>query len=983
MGDNDPNPSQQKLIDSLDGTYLVDAGPGTGKTFTIARRYANLLISKEDIKPKDILLITFTRSGAENMRERIINECDQEASVLRNAPISTFHSHCFKLLKKYGLNAPRFLGIEETIPPSITILENVAREEMEFGHFMEMFVKKINNVENTDDRGDTNDVENTDDRGNSGKFNDLIRIMTNRTSLLDIIKTLGAKGIMPTRDGWYQNSESDLEGNYEEFRKVFEKLNSKVMGKRGSEIKNKLMGKCSNYTDKCFLDDTFGGHGPFTANNKRVRPELVEEIFNEERKVLKQFIHDVYFEYLKYCLGRNYLNFSAVMMFAFVMLCEMDRGESADARFKYIMVDEFQDTNAIQFKLILLLSKGGNICVVGDWKQSIFSFQHADVDNITEFKGRLKNHIDTLKRAGTGLDFSVKNVEIIKLDKNYRSTQEIIDFSEGALVTPMTKDEKLDVDDIKQNITPLESGSGSVLGEIKGLLHPDKHECILIKISEIINNPEYLIGQKGKEREIEPRDIAVLVRTKGFGRELLKKARKNNLPASLQGGLDIFYTPASLLLLAWLRILENRHSKRGWAVVLEEAGYLLEEIKHIFLKNKYPDDMEDFRGKLKAVKDIGTRAGMVFDKYGFAGAEEEKIIQVLQSNFDQSYMNSGEMVNFILENINRDLTYEVDCGQGKNVFTIRTMHSAKGLEYPVIFLPDQKAKGGKSEELYYDPMLGLRQKKIFQTNAQGYSHSFDNQKGYFLQKCLLKDQDEERRLRYVAMTRAKNYLYLTSTQSRETTFFKNIMKKPEVVQGEFSEHNPMEVVVKSLVAEPAREHTVNAISPHYLIDDSIFEKKEGERKGTRGKGMEYGTLTHRFAEIYVDNRNQVPENDDQKNIKELIDGLKGDLYAERECFLPLLLDGQKVMFKGVIDLLCIDDKTKNILVIDYKTDRNRDAQREYQKQLSVYYHVVKNTHPGHEVNIELFYTGDGDRAKINPLPLKNITKMVKEKLKLK
>jgi len=114
---------------------------------------------------------------------------------------------------------------------------------------------------------------------------------------------------------------------------------------------------------------------------------------NSER--LKNFVHDVYHEYLEFALSRNYLNFSFLQLFAFVLLCD-DHRLRDDVAFEYVMIDEFQDSSEIQFKLALLLANTNNVCVVGDWKQSIYSFQYAAVENITEFESRLDRFVDEL-----------------------------------------------------------------------------------------------------------------------------------------------------------------------------------------------------------------------------------------------------------------------------------------------------------------------------------------------------------------------------------------------------------------------------------------------------------------------------------------------------------------------------------------------------------------------------------------------------------
>ncbi len=99
-------------------------------------------------------------------------------------------------------------------------------------------------------------------------------------------------------------------------------------------------------------------------------------------------------------------------------------------------------------------------------------------------------------------------------------------------------------------------------------------------------------------------------------------------------------------------------------------------------------------------------------------------------------------------------------------------------------------------------------------------------------------------------------------------------------------------------------------------------------------GKDYGNKVHNFAERYVKYGDVEPENVDEENIKNFIDGLEGKLLAEEMCLLPIERGGRKILFQGVIDLLDMLDNKINI--VDYKTDRSKDALQEYFKQLSIY-----------------------------------------------
>ncbi|MEF8832792.1 MAG: ATP-dependent DNA helicase [Candidatus Thermoplasmatota archaeon] len=937
MSEFKPNEKQQELIENTEGVYIADAGPGTGKTFTISLRYTELL-EDDEIEPDDILLITFTNNAAENMKERIINRSDQSKSELRDAPISTFHSFCHRILMQYGNEAPGIIGIDDTLAQSTRIIENEILEKREFESFIGDFMDR------------------------HPEYMYFYRILYDKTNLLDLIKSLGAKGIFPKKDGWYRNSEKYLDGDFEKFKEAFEECNEPREGARGP-IQSLLKKRLSGYKNKCFLNSA-PSMAEIRGEGKKVPERFAKTCFEEDRNELKRFIHDVYFEYIEYALDRNYLNFSLMMMLTFVLICE-DHDLREELSFDYIMIDEFQDTNEIEFKLSLLLSRSGNICAVGDWKQSIFSFQYASVDNIIRFEERLKKFKEDLNSDFQRVNFPAEIEDEIKLKKNYRATQELIDFSEQGLLVEATKKEVLDKEDIRERITNLKKAKNEGQSEIGAYVGEDKKEVTLSKITKIVNNPDYMIEEDDEKRKIKYEDITVLTRTRKFGLNLFEEAKKNDVPAAYEGGIELFRRRCALLLLAWLRIVQNRDSKRGWSVVLDDAGYSMVEIKKIFETDTYPDEMEEFRNELMKEDDIGSLAKRVFKKYSIENAFSDKIIEVIQSTYQNTYFNRGEMINFIVDNIESDQTYEVDSTTEDDVFKIQTIHSSKGLEYPVVILADMGPTGGGfGRAIEYTEPLGLRQNKIFSDEDQAFS--YDNWKNYVMSKCTGRNYDEERRLIYVAMTRAENYLFITEEEGDESEFFNNLDVEVEQIEPDIRPSKSESVEKTGLHVDIKESHAPVKFKAHSMIDRSVFDGSE------TGPGPEYGSRVHRFAERYAEGEDINPKNNDETNVKRLIDDLEGKKITEKPCLLPIERE-RKFFFEGVIDLINVNKDLVKIL--DYKTDRNKKALDEYKKQLSIYYHVVESQYQEKEVVPYLYYSYTDEMIEIEPLSKEEIYKI--------
>lgn len=929
---HDPNKQQQSLINSMDGAHLIDAGAGTGKTFTVSHRYANIL-EHHDVEPDDILLITFTRNAAEEMKERIINQVDSDdvsKSDLRDAPIQTFHSLCKDIVDDHGVHVPQHIGIDDTLSPYADVIENEVREGQEFHRFFTRF------------------------KDDHPEYEPFYNLLWDESQLLSLMHSLAAKGVFPTADGWYRNGEQYLDGDKDAFMDAFQNANA-TDGSKQSDLRNRLNG-LRRKTLPEDAPDINKMRGP--RGTKQIDEQWAHDAFDHDRSDLKEFLHDVYFSYVKYALRRNYLNFGFLQMFTFIVLCEHDSLRD-DLGFEFVMVDEFQDTSEIQFKLTLLFANTDNICVVGDWKQSIYSFQYAAVDNIRKFGERIEQYINDLNQNCDRIPYTITadDMERIPLKKNYRSTQNILDTAEESLLIPATDNDTVD-SSTTDNITKLE-GDGEKQTEIEALTAEDEIELILDRIQELVDNEEYIYETDDGDRTLTYGDIAVLARNRQIGLELQDAAEEYNIPVAYEGGIELFKTNPAILLLAWLRILHYRDSQRGWAVVLEEAGYTLDEVEHVLEEEAYPDNMLAFREELDACEDIAAVARTVLNRYGEADAVADKLVSVLQDTFNSSYMNVGDIIRFMEECIEQGTTYDVDTSTAENMVTVQTIHGAKGLEYPAVIISgmnqDQFPNTNSSSSVidYQDP-IGLFQRKVFQDGDLPYV--YDDWRSGFMTKCLAGDYDEERRLFYVAMTRAKQYLTLTAETENESNFFTEIGIEAEEREPEPEEHDREDGGLTQLSVEPAEKKTPIVLPVHAIMD---YEDTE------QGKGIAFGRSVHGFAERYANDEDVEPANEDEKHVKRFIDNRDGDLVVERSGMLPLNMDGRRYVLRGTIDLLHVTDDA--VEIIDFKTDRDRTNEPEYEKQLSVYWHMVAEQYPDRKVTAKIFYTEEGDVQPVDVL----------------
>ncbi|CAN5481924.1 hypothetical protein BH10BAC5_BH10BAC5_24520 [soil metagenome] len=804
--------SKEELFSIPEGIFKINASAGTGKTYTLIERYKELM--KKNIKPADILMVTFTNNSAEEIKTRLINsykdlkEKNVKLSDLMNSPVMTFHAFCSRLLKKEGLNAPAYLKINEFIPDRFSILEDSKIESDMFSEFYSRF--KRNNIK---------------------EYSDLFEIADKSTgNILKIIKKLCSIGIFPADKKFSPEDETYLKGNYDEYSKVFDEMNVPAYGKIG-EINNELYNCFKSKLDSGIFIDLQFEKIKNSENPKTINPECKNTIF-EDPLQLKwiEFLGKLYWEYILFLVKRNYLNYEFMVMFAFLVLIN-DSGARERNKFKYVMVDEFQDTDEIQFKIILLLAGKKdpdklflNLCVVGDWKQGIYGFRNADIENIISFEDRLEILTTELNK---------KNADIIVPDKIYsldlvenrRSSKKILNAAIETLNIPATKDEEVPPAGEIELIEINQFKDNSEICLLKGSDKKDEQELILKKITEIISNEKYLIHEFNADgsvlltRRVELNDIAVLCRDNKFALDLYRMAvNKYKIPAKLSGGIELFTSYPAVILLGWLRILNDPKEINGWFAILDNEEVPLTHIEEMMKKlakgdlSVLPEKLIEIYQKLCKINDVTNICQAVMGFYDLKDNFSNKIITIIDSWLSINNYSLSSLVRLIENNILT--TYNVEIISSEDSFTIQTIHGSKGLEYPVVFVANLNASNfpssrGETDMIVFNPVAGLRVKKVFGERNNKY-YEFNNWRSTLILSMFRISYNEERRLFYVAVTRAKQYLYLTSSKS--SNFYSHWKEFNEICISDLSHVSP-----EKLDSAPQAIHDLPQIDPSDIV----------------------------------------------------------------------------------------------------------------------------------------------------------------------
>ena len=401
--------------------------------------------------------------------------------------------------------------------------------------------------------------------------------------------------------------------------------------------------------------------------------------------------------------------------------------------FDYILVDEFQDTNKAQYELIkMLVSRNGKVCVVGDDAQSIYSWRGANFKNIVDFEKDFPKH------------------KIFKLEQNYRSTKVILQAA-GSVI-------KNNTEQIVKTLWT-ENNDGELLTLVR--CADEKDEAFQIAKH---------IKKEASKKKLSLNDFAVLYRTNAQSRALEDVFRKEKIPYTILGGIEFHKRKEVKDVIAYLRVISNQNDeesllrimnfpqrgigsttlKRMISFARKHELNLFETMLRVFevidIKERIQKNVKQFRvllDKYIGLKDklsVGELSRALVDELGILRMFKEEntpesiarwdnINELLSSLSEFSNENKDAKLETYLEEVS--LLSDVDnYDDAKNAVTLLTVHSAKGLEFPIVFI------SGCEEDIF--PL----------------SNRFSSDTRF----------EEERRLFYVAITRAKHKIYLSHAQ---------------------------------------------------------------------------------------------------------------------------------------------------------------------------------------------------------------------------
>jgi DNA helicase-2/ATP-dependent DNA helicase PcrA len=485
-----------------------------------------------------------------------------------------------------------------------------------------------------------------------------------------------------------------------------------------------------------------------SAKNNLISAEMYaqnEEILFEDKQAKRSEITNIYTRYENRCRKAGAMDFDDLLFQTHVLLRDFpDVLHYYQQKFKYILVDEYQDTNYAQYLIVKKLAAlYENICVVGDDAQSIYSFRGANIQNILNYK----------------VDYP--DFKLFKLEQNYRSSKNIVEAANSII--------SKNKDQIQKTVWT-DNQQGNKIAVIRTLTDNEEGKIIAGKIFDL-----------KQSTPISFNDLAILYRTNRQSRAFEEALRKFNIPYKIYGGLSFYQRKEIKDLLAYFRLSTNPHDEEALKRVLNypkrALGKTTEEKLVIAANNyavsiwdvltnpvDYPTDfnkgtrdklnefttmIQSFQAQINQVnafqlaETIAKSSGIVKELLSEKdkGPEEVERYQNIEELLAgiQEFVNTSEeeemktLADFLLD-VALLTDADTDKNEERNHVTMMTIHSSKGLEFPHVFV------------------VGLEE-NLFPSQMALHSRT---------------DLEEERRLFYVAVTRAKDSCTLSYAASRFT-----------------------------------------------------------------------------------------------------------------------------------------------------------------------------------------------------------------------
>lgn len=1014
--------------------------------------------------------------------------------------IETIHAFCQSLLKQFPLEAH--------LTPDFKIIDDQEKESL-----IEETQKRI--LTHNDERSSkiSSSLGVMNEYIHELSFSDLIKtILHQRESISQALKEDKFEQLFPSKEEVKNNLLKDIDNLKSTADILLE--GSKTEQKRGQElleiIKLSKEEREKRYWDYVSLFLT----GKQETSDRQIRKQLAtkkfedqypghyQKLFEEAQRVLDNLEHyketitkatsQSFLEIARFVLelyqelkqNQNCLDYDDLILMTRDLLKDTEKSPwillKLDYQIEHLLIDEAQDTSPLQWEIILSLVEDffqtsqkeypKTLFVVGDEKQSIYSFQGANINHYQKVKKELKTRVLQNKQLW----------QEVSLTKSYRSTKDVLALVDQTFSKSTAKDGVvIHEDDLTTtSIDPNISSSQPVLEhgvtrkedgyiEIWPLMEPEPHDppvawkpavenrlafsprqrlalCIAQRIQYYLKHPPFL---KSKNRALQPSDIMILVRRRsGFVDELNAYLKSMHIPSSGIDRLTINDHIAVQDMIAFMRFFLLPQDDLSLACFLKSpiGGWndddlfdLCHDREHLSLWQKI-QNMRNTKPLYQTTYDFINRFQQYFYDEGlysfFQRLYNEKIIGHTTITGKQAFLSrlGQECEDVLTEFSNIVLNYESQHGPSKQLFLswfdqseievkrdlqsqnqdvvrIMTIHASKGLQAPIVFLPDTVQTPNKTDQLLLSEkndehdVFWIPKKCFFTQAAQKIA---DEKKE--------KQRHEYNRLLYVAMTRAEDMLFIGGWKSQREesdhswyhSVKHSISEYQDTYKAEFSFDPSLGSILcigKAPDVSTKEQKTKNIQKRAHLVPDwtkpailSSPNNKQRNKKTslTDQTSLHWGTVIHKlllalphieqkkqqtFIHSYLKKNDKVIPFEKANRLSQNLNSIFSNprygrfFEATSKGELPLIgqliMDGKEVTISGQIDRYYEDENT--IAIIDYKSDQKVptsqfDIPEQYQKQLLKYKMLLANKSPHKKIECFILWIMEPSLMLVDP-----------------
>ena len=935
-----PTPEQRDVINSEQTKIAISASAGSGKTTTIIDRIARM-IQKGSCRFDQLLVLTFTDASAQDMRLKLKKQLAEQLDTnfspveLQAAAIGTFHSFCANIVRAWFTVAG--------VSPSFAVMDTIESAKLKSAIFEQMVLNHYADVKDAVDLFAAS--RNLDDlRQVVFAIHDFLATREDRATWLretalaaynsDVDHNPAVRELMK----YYQ----DTARRYRQIFAGFGPASSQV--KFLLDVADQIIG-AQSYTDFGLLNFTFpkvkqddqivGSYERFKDLRTDFK-DLCQQIptqfkfsvaeiqadIQTDRRIVEQLLQLVQIFDAAYSAKKiesKKLDYNDLEKYALKVLECPEAVDAIRAQYKYIFVDEGQDTNPIQYKIIdILCGDDKFFCIVGDIKQSIYGFRECEPEL---FKKKLESALFTP----------------YSLNKNWRSVNPILKFVNDVMAGLMA-----DYND--KHKFPLDGQSQAAASD-----------SVTIATTVDVPSQMELVYQQIKTAKRPLGDIAVLAETSAPLKELQKYLADRGVASVIDRSTDALAEPAVVLLNHCLFAAMNPTNELSRYIVLQTFfGCSNDDLAHLRLGktgaalNQKVADCDAFLGHYRHL----GRTTATYEVLSQLATELGMLEIPVVSAFLTAIRGVGDfdtVARYLYLIEHKLVTVEVNVGaNANNAVKLMTIHHSKGLEFPMVILFNfgslwsQRNKLGK---IMMDKNLGIC---VASVDTENYVH-----KSPVLRQGIFKYQqaihlEEMKRLLYVALTRAKEQLYIVGCWRYNADLIRpNCMLdliNPGNLQPVQCEQSPVVPVAQATTA-PATATCQAAGRPEVLVKQSVtalatasepFQDYVAPMKFGGEGGKEFGTAIHR----------QIQYGDLPAAVQGLVDGYT--VYRE----LPFLYLQDGTIVQGIMDLLAVKDDCA--IIVDYKTTRlpREKLVTKYREQLRLYAAAI----PGYRVRAYIYST---------------------------